>query len=131
MGFTIDRVDHIVINCSDLDRTVAWYERVLGLQREEFAYGDYTHVALKYGRQKFNIRPAGTEHWWSVDNDTPGTLDICLISTSPIDEVVAHLGACGVEIAKGPVSQIGALGPMTSVYFYDPDRNLIEVAVYP
>ena len=131
MGFTIDRVDHIVINCRDLETTVAWYERVLGLQREEFAYGEHTHVALKYGRQKFNVRPRGTEHWWSVDNDAPGSLDICLIANGTIDEVVAHLAACGVEIAKGPVSQIGALGPMTSVYFYDPDRNLIEVALYP
>ncbi|WPZ33972.1 VOC family protein [Thalassobaculum sp. OXR-137] len=130
MGFEIDRVDHIVINCRDLETTVAWYQRVLGLQREEFAYGDHTHVALKYGRQKFNVRPTGTEHWWSVDNDAPGSLDICLITTSPIDDVIAHLAACEVEIAKGPVPQIGALGPMTSVYFYDPDRNLIEVAVY-
>ena len=130
MGFEIDRVDHIVINCRDLETTVAWYQRVLGLQREEFAYGDHTHVALKYGRQKFNVRPTGTEHWWSVDNDTPGSLDICLISTNPIDDVIAHLAACEVEITKGPVPQIGALGPMTSVYFYDPDRNLIEVAVY-
>ncbi len=131
MGFTIDRVDHIVINCSDLEATVAWYQRVLGLEREEFAYGEHTHVALKYGRQKFNVRPTRTDHWWSVDNDMPGTLDICLISTSPIEAVVDHLATCGVEIAKGPVPQIGALGPMTSVYFYDPDRNLIEVAVYP
>lgn len=130
MGFKIDRIDHVVINCSDLDATVAWYQRVLGMERQEFAYGEHLHVALKYGRQKFNVRPAGTEHWWSVENDTPGTLDICLITPSPIEEVLSHLRACNVDIARGPVQQTGAMGPMMSVYFYDPDRNLIEVASY-
>lgn len=131
MAFEIDRVDHIVINCSNLETTVAWYERVLGMRREEFAYGEHTHVALRFGDQKFNVRPTGTAHWWSVENDAPGSLDLCFITRTPIGEVQAHLAACGVEIANGPVAQTGALGPMTSVYFYDPDRNLIEVAVYP
>ncbi|MEQ8588627.1 MAG: VOC family protein [Thalassobaculaceae bacterium] len=130
MGFAIDRIDHVVINCSDLEATVAWYQRVLGMEREEFDYGEHVHVALKYGGQKFNVRPTGTEHWWSVDNDVPGTLDICLVTLSPIGDVIDHLAACDVEIAKGPVPQTGARGAMTSVYFYDPDRNLIEVATY-
>lgn len=131
MGFKVDRIDHVVINCSDLDATVAWYQRVLGMEREEFAYEGHVHVALKYGRQKFNVRPTGTDHWWSVDNDAPGSLDICLITPSPIEAVLSHLDACGVAVARGPVQQTGALGPMMSVYFYDPDRNLIEVASYP
>ena len=130
MAIAIDRIDHVVINCRELETTVSWYEKVLGMRREEFAYGDHTHVALKYGQQKFNVRPTGTEHWWSVENDAPGALDICLISTSTVDDVIAHLEACDVAIEKGPVPQIGALGPMTSVYFYDPDKNLIEIGVY-
>jgi len=131
MGFAVDRIDHVVINCRDLEATVAWYQTVLGMEREEFAYGDHTHTALIYGRAKFNVRPVGTEHWWTVESEATGALDLCLITRTPIEQVVAHLTACGVEIAKGPVPQTGALGPMTSVYFYDPDRNLIEVAVYP
>lgn len=131
MGFKVDRVDHIVINCRDLETTVDWYQRVLGMEREEFAYGDHTHVALRFGDQKFNVRPTGTAHWWSVENDAPGALDLCFVTRTPIVEVQAHLADCGVEIAKGPVQQTGALGPMTSVYFYDPDRNLVEVAAYP
>lgn len=130
MAFEIDRVDHIVINCVDLDATVAWYQRVLCMEPEEFPYQGHTHVALKFGNQKFNVRPVGTEHWWSVENDAAGSNDLCLITSSPIEDVIAHLNDCGVEIAKGPVPQIGALGPMTSVYFHDPDRNLIEVAHY-
>ncbi len=131
MSFTVERIDHVVINCRDLETTVAWYQRVLGMRREEFDYQGHTHVALKYGQQKFNVRPTGTAHWWSVENDAPGALDLCFVTRTPIDEVVAHLQACGVAIASGPVPQTGALGAMTSVYFHDPDRNLIEVAVYP
>ncbi len=63
--------------------------------------------------------------------DTPGSLDLCFITRTPVDQVLQHLEACGVEVAMGPVEQIGALGLMTSVYCYDPDRNLIEIAVYP
>lgn len=131
MSFAIDRVDHIVINCRDLETTCAWYQRVLGMRREEFAYEDTSHTALRFGDQKFNVRPTGSAEWWSVENDAPGALDLCFVTRAPIDEVIAHLGACGVKIARGPVAQTGALGPMTSVYVHDPDRNLIEVAVYP
>jgi catechol 2,3-dioxygenase-like lactoylglutathione lyase family enzyme len=128
MTIAIDRVDHIVLNCRDLETTVAWYQRVLGMKREEF--GPELHTALKFGNQKFNVRPTGTTDWWSVEMDAPGALDLCFISRTPMDEIVKHLAACGVAIAKGPSQQIGALGPMTSVYCHDPDRNLIEIAVY-
>ena len=128
MSFKIERIDHVVMNCDDVDATVAWYQRVLGMKKEIF--GPDRHTALKFGKQKFNVRPRGKPDWWSVENDAPGALDLCFVTETPVDRVLAHLKACGVEIAQGPVEQIGALGPMTSVYFYDPNRNLIEVAVY-
>jgi catechol 2,3-dioxygenase-like lactoylglutathione lyase family enzyme len=93
-------------------------------------FGEYRHTALKFGRQKFNVRPSGTANWWSVKNDAPGALDLCFITKQPPQQVVAHLNACGVKIEAGPRQQIGALGPMTSVYFHDPDGNLVEVASY-
>jgi catechol 2,3-dioxygenase-like lactoylglutathione lyase family enzyme len=128
MSIVIDRIDHVVLNCRDVEATVSWYQRVLGMERERF--GPDQHTALKFGNQKFNARPTGSLDWWSVEMDTPGSLDLCFITRTPVDQVVKHLAACGVKIAKGPVQQIGALGPMTSVYCYDPDRNLIEIAVY-
>ena len=128
MGFSIDRIDHVVLNCRDVEATVAWYKRVLGMESEIF--GEYRHTALKFGRQKFNVRPTGRADWWSVKNDAPGALDLCFITKQPPEVVVAHLNACGVKIETGPRQQTGALGPMTSVYFYDPDGNLIEVASY-
>jgi catechol 2,3-dioxygenase-like lactoylglutathione lyase family enzyme len=107
---------------------VAWYQRVLGMEREIF--GDYRHTALKFGRQKFNVRATGTADWWSVTNDAPGALDLCFITKQPPDQVLEHLKACGVTVLRGPSQQTGALGPMTSVYFHDPDGNLVEVASY-
>jgi len=128
MGFSIDRIDHVVLNCRDVEATVAWYQRVLGMAREEF--GEDRHTALTFGRQKFNVRPSGAANWWSVTNDAPGALDLCFITRQPPASVVEHVKACGVEILDGPTQKIGALGPMTSVYCHDPDGNLIEIASY-
>lgn len=129
MGLVIDRIDHIVLNCRDVEATVAWYQRVLGMEREEF--GAYRHTALKFGRQKFNVRPTGAADWQTAATDAPGSLDLCFITRQPPDSVVEHFKACGVEIAMGPTEKTGALGPMTSVYCHDPDGNLVEVASYP
>jgi catechol 2,3-dioxygenase-like lactoylglutathione lyase family enzyme len=76
------------------------------------------------------VRPTGAADWWSVKNDAPGALDLCFITRQPPDSVLAHLKECGVTVLRGPSQQTGALGPMTSVYFHDPDGNLVEVASY-
>ncbi|HRE13983.1 MAG TPA: hypothetical protein PLD37_07305, partial [Usitatibacteraceae bacterium] len=59
-----------------------------------------------------------------------GTGDFCLITRVPLDAVIAHLAACGVAIEQGPVPKTGATGPIRSVYFRDPDGNLVEVSNY-
>ena len=128
MSFTVERIDHVVLNCRDVDATAAWYQRVLGMEREEF--GPDRHTALKFGRQKFNVRPTGAANWASVKNDAPGVLDLCFITAAQPDAVIEHLKACGVSVVMGPAQQTGALGPMTSVYCHDPDGNLIEIATY-
>jgi catechol 2,3-dioxygenase-like lactoylglutathione lyase family enzyme len=48
----------------------------------------------------------------------------------PIDEVQRQLIAWGVAIELGPVERLGAQGPMMSIYFRDPDGNLVEVSCY-
>ncbi len=127
MTFSIDRIDHVVLNCSDVERTAEWYVRVLGLQHQTFAGG---RTALRFGQQKLNLRPTGAPDWITAAVDRPGTLDLCFIADAPAAAVGAHLRACGVEITAGPVTKTGALGPMTSHYCRDPDGNLIEVATY-
>lgn len=127
MGLSVDRVDHVVVNTFDVDRTVDWYVRVLGMTREVFGDG---RIALRFGDQKLNVRPTGAPNWVTAAVDAPGTLDLCFVVDAEADAVGAHLRSCDVEITDGPVAKTGALGPMTSHYCRDPDGNLIEVATY-
>jgi catechol 2,3-dioxygenase-like lactoylglutathione lyase family enzyme len=130
MRFTVDRIDHIVLNVKDVEITTAWYLRVLGMEREEF--GPHNRTALKFGGQKINVRPtdATPGTWPTGANDAPGSGDLCFITAAPPDEVISHLHECGVPILAGPVERSGALGPIRSVYCRDPDGNLVEVASY-
>ncbi len=124
----IDRIDHVVVNCRDVEAMAAWYERVLGMRRE--AFGPQARIALKFGRQKLNLRPTGAANWETGAVDAPGALDFCFITSEAIDRAAARLRDCGVAITQGPVTRTGALGPMTSIYCRDPDGNLIEIAAY-
>ena len=123
----IDRIDHIVLTAFDIDRTIDFYRRVMGMEPIEFAGG---RRALAFGRQKINLHQAGREFEPKALKPVPGALDLCFITETPLDDVIAHLKANGVAIAEGPVAKTGALGAMTSVYFRDPDGNLIEVSNY-
>lgn len=125
----IDRIDHVVLNCRDVEATAAWYERVMGFEREEF-FGPIHRIALKFGRAKINLRPVGVEEWITGAVETPGALDLCFITEGGINAVIDRLNAESIEIIRGPGPQQGALGPMTSVYFRDPDGNLLEIASY-
>jgi len=127
MGLSVDRIDHVVVNTVDVDRTVDWYVRVLGMTREVFGDG---RIALRFGDQKLNVRPTGAPNWVTAAVDAPGTLDLCFVVDAEADVVGEHLRSCGVVITDGPVAKTGALGPMTSHYCRDPDGNLIEVATY-
>lgn len=127
MAFAVDRIDHVVLNCRDVDTTVEWYVRVLGMRREVIGEG---RIALAFGNQKINVRPTGAPNWETGDVDAPGSLDLCFIADRRPEEIGEHMRACGVTITAGPVAKTGALGPMTSHYCRDPDGNLVEVASY-
>ena len=127
MTVNIDRIDHVVMTVRDIDSTCAFYARVLGMRVVTFAEG---RKALAFGRQKINLHRAGREFEPKAAQPTPGSVDLCLIATQPLADVVAHLRGCGVAIIEGPVAKTGAIGPIQSVYFRDPDDNLIEVSTY-
>lgn len=129
MAFTVERIDHVVLNCRDVDVTVDWYVRVLGMRRETF--GQAQRIALAFGSQKINVRPTGAADWETGAVDAPGSLDLCFVTGSTPEDTAAALRAAGVLITNGPVTKIGALGPMTSLYCRDPDGNLVEIASYP
>ncbi len=132
MAFAVERIDHIVFNCEDVDATAKWYERVLGMRRETF--GPSNRTAMCFGNQKINLRPIGAladdPDWVTGSVEAAGSEDLCFITQATPDDVRAHLVACGVDIVSGPVTKVGALGLMTSHYCRDIDGNLIEIAVY-
>jgi catechol 2,3-dioxygenase-like lactoylglutathione lyase family enzyme len=128
MTISIDRVDHFVLTVRDIDATCAFYTRVLGMTVEIF--GAQKRTALKFGRQKINLHQAGREFEPKAKTPVPGSGDFCLIASVPLDQVIAHLKECGVTIEEGPVDKTGATGPIRSVYFRDPDQNLVEVSTY-
>jgi len=123
----VQRIDHVVLTVADIDKTIAFYQRVLGMNAVSFGEG---RRALAFGDQKLNLHQAGREFEPKADRPTPGSADLCLITRVPLPDVMAHLAACGVPIIGGPVQKTGATGPIRSVYFRDPDRNLIEVSNY-
>lgn len=132
MSVIADSLDHLVLNVSDVDAMAAWYERVLGMTREDFDYGSGVRTSVKFGRQKMNLRPAGasTEAWFTGAAVVPGSADLCFLTKSEPGAVVAHLRDLGIAVEKGPIERVGAVGTLRSVYCRDPDGNLVEIASY-
>ena len=122
-----DRLDHLVLTVADVEASVLFYRRVLGLK--EVRSGD-GRVALAFGSQKINLHPIGSAIEPRALRPTAGSADFCFVSSLSVKEILDHLRACEVPVECGPVARMGAVGPMMSVYFRDPDRNLIELAVY-
>lgn len=123
----IDAIDHVVLTVADIDATCDFYARVLGMRPVTFGQG---RRALAFGSQKINLHQRGEEFEPKAQAPTPGSADLCFITSVPLEEVIEHLKRCEVTIVEGPVPRTGARGPMTSVYFRDPDRNLVEVSNY-
>jgi catechol 2,3-dioxygenase-like lactoylglutathione lyase family enzyme len=123
----IDRLDHFVLTTAQPDAVIRFYTGVLGMTAETFGNG---RLALKFGRQKINIHVKGREYEPKADAPGVGTLDFCFIAAVPLAQVMARLEQHGVKIIEGPCDKTGATGPIRSVYFRDPDLNLVEVSEY-
>ena len=120
MPFSIDRLDHLVLTVATVEATCDFYSRVLGMTVTEFAGG---RKALSFGRQKINLHERGHEFEPKDALPMPGSADLCLITRTSLEEVIAHLRQEGVVILEGPVARTEAIGPISSVYFRDPDNN--------
>jgi catechol 2,3-dioxygenase-like lactoylglutathione lyase family enzyme len=134
MPVKVNALDHIVINVADVTRSVDWYRKVLGMEVNVFdpGHGKPVRTSLMFGRQKINVRPRGADkvEWFTADHEMPGSDDLCFLTESTPEEVVAHLKRCGVAIEEGPVTKQGARGALRSVYCRDPDGSLIEISSY-
>jgi catechol 2,3-dioxygenase-like lactoylglutathione lyase family enzyme len=123
----VDRLDHIVLTVRDLDVTTDFYTRVLGMESVTFGDG---RRALAFGSSKINLHQAGKEFEPKAHRPTPGSADVCLIVSQPIEDIATELRQLGVDIEEGPVQRTGAGGPITSVYIRDPAANLVELSTY-
>lgn len=134
MSVKVNALDHLVINVSDVARSAEWYRKILGMEVKVFdpGPGKAPRTSLVFGNQKINVRPRGADkvEWFTADHETAGSDDLCFLTASTPDQVVAHLKANGVAIEEGPVAKQGARGTLRSVYCRDPDGSLIEISSY-
>jgi catechol 2,3-dioxygenase-like lactoylglutathione lyase family enzyme len=134
MPVKVSALDHLVINVADVARTVEWYQKILGTEVKVFdpGHGKAKRTSLVFGDQKINVRPRDADkvEWFTADHEMAGSDDLCFLTSSTPDEVVAHLKAHGVAIEEGPTKKQGALGALNSVYCRDPDGSLIEISSY-
>ncbi|KAM9274223.1 glyoxalase domain-containing protein 5 [Morus bassanus] len=123
----IQQLDHLVLTVKSTEDTVAFYSKVLGMEVVTFKGN---HKALHFGNQKFNLHEAGKEFEPKARCPVPGSADICLITQVPLDQLLDLMKAWGVIIEEGPVARTGAMGPIKSIYFQNPNENLIKVSRY-
>jgi catechol 2,3-dioxygenase-like lactoylglutathione lyase family enzyme len=120
----IERIDHLNLTVADIDRSVEFYKRVLGMRIESMGEG---RAALYFGQQKIHLDAAGGPMAMGGEKRMPA--HICFITQTPMTEVTAHLEDCGVPVRiQGP--RAGAIGTIQSVYIDDPDQNSIEISTY-
>lgn len=123
----VNRLDHLVLTVANIDVTVDFYRRVLGMEAITFGTG---RTALRFGTSKINLHEAGKEFEPKALRPTPGSADMCLIVDDNIATVIAEVTGAGITIEEGPVDRTGATGPIVSCYLRDPDQNLIELSTY-
>lgn len=123
----INRLDHFVLTVKDIDKTVQFYENVLGMKKEIFKG---TRVALKFGNSKINLHELGNEFEPKAFNVKEGSADLCFIIDTPLFEAKNYIESLGIHIEEGIVERTGANGVIESIYLRDPDKNLIELSNY-
>lgn len=123
----INRLDHLVLTVKDIDKTVDFYTKVLGMEKEIFKG---TRVALKFGNQKINLHQLGNEFEPKAFNVKNGSADLCFIIDIPLIEAKNYIESLNIVIEEGIVSRTGANGEIDSIYLRDLDLNLIELSNY-
>lgn len=120
----IQSLDHLVLTVRDLQASLDFYT-ALGFEARQFRGGRW---ALHFGQQKINLHVWGQEFEPKAERPTPGSADLCFLLTTPLDAVIKHINAQGLNIVAGPIERTGATGPIRSIYLRDPDQNLIELS---
>ena len=117
-------LDHIVLCVRDVDRSIAFYRDLLGMEPREERPGKWS---LHFGMNKISLQDASAHP--EIARDTvPGTGNFCVLTDEPVEHLAAVLRERGIEIVAGPGERDGATGRIRSVYFRDPDGNLVETS---
>ena len=124
MTFVLEQLDHLVLTVANIDATVDFYTEALGMDAVTFD----GRKALAFGIQRINLHQRGHEINPKAAHPTPGSADLCFITTTAVDEVIEYLTSQRIHIEEGPVERTGAIGKLKSIYLRDPDRNLIEIS---
>ena len=124
MAFVLEQLDHLVLTVANIDATVDFYTEVLGMDVLNLK----DRKSLAFGIQRINLHQRGHEFDPKAAHPTPGSADLCFVTTTSLDEVMEYLKNLKVHIEEGPVERPGAIGDLKSIYIRDPDRNLIEIS---
>ena len=124
----VECIDHLVLTVADIERSVEFYTRVMGMERREFGAG---RIAVGFGEQKINLHQLGKEFAPHAGRVQAGSADLCFVIDEPVGDALERLRREGVDVIDGPVPRSGARGDIVSLYFRDPDGNLIEICNYP
>ena len=127
-------IDHVAMPVSDIERSVEFYGRALGAQPidlEKWRAGKWPIVSISFGRQKFNLHPAANDFTLKAAHPAVGGGDYCFVWEGTPESAIEHLKRQQIQIIEGPVTRIGGRGKGVSVYFRDPDGNLLELISYP
>tara|TARA_E500000178_G_scaffold332304_1_gene365988 strand:- start:226 stop:612 length:387 start_codon:yes stop_codon:yes gene_type:complete len=124
----IDSIDHIVLTSKCLEKSIFFYCKILGMELEKNILNNETQLCLKFGNQKINLHKEAKPFIPHAKNPISGAVDICFLSTLPINEWIIIFKKNSIELELGPIQRKGANGKILSIYIRDPDFNLIEIS---
>lgn len=123
----IDHIDHVALTVASIKRACKFYSEKLGMEIVTFGND---RKALKFGGHKINLHQLGNEPEPKARNVHPGSVDICFITKTRVEKVREELIAKNVVLISEVVPRLGAMGEIRSIYFHDPDGNLLEISNY-
>ncbi|MDY6980913.1 MAG: VOC family protein [Pseudomonadota bacterium] len=123
----LSHIDHLVLTVNDIETSCRFYNEILGM--EVLTFGN-NRKALRFGQQKINLHPADQPFAPHARHPTAGSADLCLISETPLGEVLDHFKTKDITPVEEYVERTGAVGTILSIYLNDPDGNLIEISEY-
>lgn len=121
----IESLYHLVLTVADINLSLHFYCDILGMQ--PITFGD-DRKAAQFGQQKINFHKAGNEVKPHASKPTSGSADLCFLTHMDLQPVIDKLTHHKIPIQEGPVQRTGAIGPILSIYIFDPDGNLIEIS---